>query len=326
MNPLRIAFAGLAHSHPFTDAANLSALRERGESITFVGAYDSDASKVAEFARRFEIPLVSSLGDLAARAPDLVIATPPPQEITHTAEFLLRDTEARLFFNKVIAATDEQLAQWTQAISGAPERVGTSSVLRFAPAIEAIAERVRGAEVQAVSVLAQHDINMFLAPDRAWQDDPAQGGGTLVTVGTHAWEMIDAVFPGAVANDDVSGWTHRSPHSRSSSEEVAAMTGTLVLPDESLIRYSIFIGGSPGPEVFSLNVFTPTELLRAEVKHPDPSHSVGYAELARTLLSRTSENLTTAPWNSAQSVVRNTVRTAQALRGIPHTGKSLRHV
>ena len=104
------------------------------------------------------------------------------------------------------------------------------------------------------------------------------------------------------------------------------MTGTLVLPDESLIRYSIFIGGSPGPEVFSLNVFTPTELLRAEVKHPDPSHSVGYAELARTLLSRTSENLTTAPWNSAQSVVRNTVRTAQALRGIPHTGKSLRHV
>lgn len=326
MRPLRIAFAGLAHSHPFTDAANLCALRERGANIAFVAAYDSDASKLAEFTQRFEIPPVSSLDELSTAEPDLVIATPRPQEIAHAAERVLRDTAAQLFFNKVVAATDEQLSQWTQAISGAPDRVGTSSVLRFAPAIEEIAERVRDTEVQAVRVLAQHDLNMFLAPGRSWQDDPAQGGGTLITIGTHAWEMIDTVFPGAVAEDDVSGWIHRSPHSRSASEEAAAMTGTFVLPDGTRIPYSIVIGGSPGPEIFSIDVFTATELFRAEVQNGSPSHSVGYAELARTLLSRTSHSLATAPWRSAQIVIRNTIRTAQALRGISHPGKSLRHV
>lgn len=102
------------------------------------------------------------------------------------------------------------------------------------------------------------------------------------------------------------------------------MAGTLALPDGTRIPYSIVIGGSPGPEIFSVDVFTSTELFRAEVQNQN--HSLGYAELTRTLLSRASQGLATAPWSSAQSVVRNTIRTAQALRGIPYTGKSLRHV
>lgn len=326
MRTLRIAFAGLAHSHPFTDAANLRALRDQGEKIDFVAAYDSDASMLSEFADRFAIAPVTSLDELAKAGPDLVVATPRPDEIVHTADFLLRGTEAQLFFNKVVAATDEQLTRWNEAISGAPDRVGTSSVLRFAPAIVEIAERVDATMVQAVRVLAQHDISMFLAPDRAWQDDPATGGGTLVTIGTHAWEMIDRVFPGADVDNDVSGWIRRSPNSRSSSEDGAAMSGTFVLPDGTRIPYSIVIGGSPGPEIFSIDVFTSTELLRADLEHPGPDHSLGYAELARALISRTPQGLATAPWSSAHTVVRNTIRTAQALRGQPHKGKSSRHV
>lgn len=326
MTTLRIAFAGLAHSHPFTDAGNLRALQDQGEKIAFVAAYDSDAAVLSEFSHRFAITSVSSLDELAMAAPDLVIATPRPHEIVHTAELLLRDTDAQLFFNKVVAASDEQLSRWNEAIKTASHRVGTSSVLRFAPALEEIAERVEVQAVQAVRVLAQHDISMFLAPDRRWQDDPSAGGGTLVTVGTHAWEMIGRVFPGAVADNDVSGWIHRSPNSRSSSEDGAAMTGTFTLPDGTRIPYNIVIGGSPGPEIFSIDVFTSTELLRVNLEHPSPDHSLGYTELARTLISRTSQGIATAPWSSAHIVVGNTIRTAQALRGESHKGKSPRHV
>jgi len=323
---LRIAFAGLAHSHPFTDATNLLALREQGEDIALVAAYDSDAGTLSEFARRFAIREVSSLDDVAAAGPDLIIATPRPHEMARTVEPLLRGTEAQLFFNKVVAASKAQLSEWQEAISPASDRVGTSSVLRFAPAIVNIAERVRGADVQMVRVLAQHDLGMFLAPDRQWQDDPARGGGTLVTVGTHAWEMIGRVFPGAIADDHVSGWVHHSPSSRSASEDGAAMNGTFALPDGTSIPYSIVIGGSPGPEIFSIDVFTSDGVLRADLEHPNPGHSLGYAELARTLISRTSRGLSTAPWSSAQTVIGNTIRTAHALRGSPRTGKSPRHV
>lgn len=322
MTTLRIAFAGLAHSHPFTDARNLRALQDRGEDITLIGAYDSDASVLSEFADRFAVTAASSLEELAMTGPDLVIATPRWHEVPHTAELLLRNSDAQLFFNKVVAASDEQLSRFNQAISGAPHRVGTSSVLRFAPTIEDLAERVRSADVQAVRVLAQHDISIFLAPDRRWQDDPSRGGGTLVTVGTHAWEMIDAIFPGAVADGDVSGWTRRGSESRSSSEEAAAMTGTFTVQDGARIPYSIVIGGSPGPEIYSVDIFTSTELLRVRLEHPSLGHSLGYAELAHALLSRTSRGLATAPWSSARTVVSNTIRTAQALRCISHTGKS----
>lgn len=326
MSPLRIAFAGLAHSHPFTDAASFRDLQNRGEELALVAAYDSDADTLAEFAHRFDVEPVSSVDGLVTTAPDLVIATPRPHEISHVAEHLLRETEAQLFFNKVVAASDDQLARWNEAISGAPDRVGTSSVLQFAPAVKNLAEHVRGAEVQGVRVLAQHDIGMFLAPDRAWQDDPDNGGGTLVTVGTHAWEMIGGVFPEAVAADDVSGWISRSANSRSSSEECAAITGTFTTLDGTHIPYSIVIGGSPGPEIFSIDVFTSGGLLRAELESPDPDHSLGYAELARTLVTRTSQGVATAPWSSAQTVVGNTIRAAQALRGKSDKRKSPRHV
>ena len=315
MTTLRIAFAGLAHSHPFTDATNLRTLQEQGEDIDLVTAYDSDATTLSQFSHRFTIAPVSSLDELAATAPDLVIATPRPHEIVHTTELLLRDTEAQLFFNKVVAASDEQLSRWNETISAAPDRVGTSSVLRFAPAIAKLAERVDATEARAVRVLAQHDISMFLVPDRAWQDSPVSGGGTLVTVGTHAWEMIDRVFPGARADEHVSGWIHRDPDSRTCSEDGAAMNGTFIVPDGTSIPFSIVIAGSPGPEIYSIDVFTSTGLLRAELEHPGPGHSLGYIELARALISRTSHGLPTAPWSSAQTVVGNTIRTAQALRG-----------
>ncbi|KAM9866429.1 hypothetical protein ACIFOC_00633 [Leucobacter aridicollis] len=322
MTPIRIAFAGLAHSHPVSDASNLARLRHAGSPVEVVGVFDSDAALAAAFAARFGCEIAPTLAALADTRPDLVILTARPHETAPFVRELLATTGALVFANKVVAGTAAQLAAWEAAIAGDQDRVGTSSVLRFAPALRALAARVAGSEVWGVRVLAQHDIEMFLAPDRAWQDDPARGGGTLVTAGIHAWEMLDAVLPGAELAGDVSGWTHRSPGSRSASEEVAQLAGTLAVPDRRDVQFGITVTGTPGPERYAIDVFTATGTLSVSLEFPHPHDSLGFAELAAALVDNTQGGRATAPWDSARAVATNTIRAAQALRGTHHTEKS----
>lgn len=322
MTPIRIAFAGLAHSHPVSDASNLARLRDAGSPVDVVGVFDSDAALATAFAARFGCEIAPTLAALADTRPDLVILTARPHETAPFVRELLATTGALVFANKVVAGTAAQLAAWEAAIAGDQDRVGTSSVLRFAPALRALAARVAGSEVWGVRVLAQHDIGMFLAPDRAWQDDPARGGGTLVTAGIHAWEMLNAVLPGAELVGDVSGWTHRSPGSRSASEEVAQLAGTVAVPDRRDVQFGITVTGTPGPERYAIDVFTATGTLSVSLEFPHPHDSLGFAELAAALVDNTQGGRATAPWDSARAVATNTIRAAQALRGTHHTEKS----
>src|SRR5699024_1787928 len=210
---------------------------------------------------------------------------------------LLRETSAVVFFNKVIAATDAHLAEWQEAVSSAPERVGTSSVLRFAPAIAALAERISDVEVWSIRVLAQHDIDMFLAPDRRWQDDPTVGGGTLVTVGLHAWEMIGRLLPDAVLDSGVTGWIQRSPQARTQSEQTAQMSGTLRLLDGRRVPYSVLVAGVPGPEVYAIDVLTSNGMRSVRLSSSSPEESLGFKELAVALLRKAEQGLVVAPWS-----------------------------
>lgn len=326
MAALRVAFAGLAHSHPFSDASSIEACRAQGAEVEFVGVYDADEEKRAEFAERFACGETISLEELATRNPDLVIATPRPSETARVARVLLRETSAVVFFNKVIAATDAHLTEWQEAVSSAPERVGTSSVLRFAPAIAALAERTFDVEVWSIRVLAQHDIDMFLVPDRMWQDDPTVGGGTLVTVGLHAWEMIGRILPDAVLDSGVTGWIQRSPQARTQSEQTAQMSGTLRLLDGRRVPYSVLVAGVPGPEVYAIDVLTSSGMQSVRLSSFSPEESLGFKELAVALLSKAEQGVVVAPWSTARPIVTNTIRAAQALRGSTRTEMSQRNV
>lgn len=322
MSPIRIAFAGLAHSHPVSDASNLARLRDTGSPVEFVGVYDSDDALATAFAGRFGCGIAPTLAALADTQPDLVILTARPHETAPFVSELLAATDAFVFANKVVAGTAPQLAAWEAAIVGDQDRVGTSSVLRFAPELRALAARVADSEVWGVRVLAQHDIEMFLAPDRAWQDDPARGGGTLVTAGLHAWEMLGAVLPGAELVGDVSGWIHRSPSSRSASEETAQLAGTVAVPGRREVQFGMTVTGTPGPERYAVDVFTSSGTLSVSLEFPHPHDSLGFAELAAALLENTRGGRATAPWASARAVATNTIRAAQALRGTHHTEMS----
>lgn len=301
--PQRVAFAGLAHSHPDTDAANVRAL---GGEV--VGVFDGDHVAAAAFARRHGTASVGSPADLLALGPDLVIATPR----THEAAALLRvlqDGATPVFVNKVVAATPTQLDEWTDAVDA--ERVGTSSVLRFAPALAALHAEVAHAEILAVRVRAQHDAAGFRTPQRRWQDDPDLGGGILATVGVHAWEMIDVVLPGARLTAG-SGWTRTTDGARYS--EDAAGLDARVRVDGREVPVQVSLSGVPGPDAYAIDVVTAGGLRSRTLDVDDPNTALGFGGLIGALLDASADRRVVAPWRSAQVVVENTVRAAQLAR------------
>ena len=308
-SPLRVAFAGLAHSHPYTDAANV-----RAAGAEVVGVHDADAAAAEDFAARFGGAATASAGDLAALRPDLVIATPRPHEVVSFLQ-VLGAASAPVFANKVIAATAAQLAEVDRAVSASTAPVGTSSVLRFAPALTALAAEVDAAEVLGIRVHAQHDNAAFQLPERAWQDDPRHGGGTLVTVGVHAWEMLDVVLPGARLIDG-SGWTRLRRGSATASEDAAGFAGLVRVRDrERDIPVQVLVTGVPGADAYSVDVVTAEGIRTVSLDVDDANEQLGFHGLIRSLLDAASHGTTAAPWAEARVVVANTVRAAEIARG-----------
>lgn len=307
MTALRVAFAGLAHSHPLADAANA-----RAQGCEVVGVHDADADAAAAFATRFGGVAVGGVDELRGLAPDLVIATPRPDE---ALPFLRALGAGRIpvFFNKVVAATAEQLAAWDDEMRRASAPIGTASVLRFAPALLPFAARVSGADVLAVRVRAQHDNAGFPQPGREWQDDPQQGGGTLVTVGVHAWELLDAVLPGAELVD-ATGWTRTGSGATTHSEDAGGIDA-IVEHDGARIPVQVLVTGIPGPDAYGIEVTTAAGAHSLELDVDDANTALGFAGLLTALVEAAREGRVAAPWRDARTVVAHTVRAAAIARG-----------
>jgi predicted dehydrogenase len=302
-SPQRVAFAGLAHSHPDVDATNVRAL---GGEV--VGVFDDDSGAVAEFARRHGTASVASPAELLAFGPDLVIATPrTPEAVTLVGA--LQDGVTPVFVNKVVAATPAQLEAWSDAVDAA--LVGTSSVLRFAPALTALRAEVEHAEVLALRVRAQHDAAGFRTAERSWQDAPDLGGGILATVGVHAWEMVDVVLPGARLTGGT-GWTRRRAGS-THSEDAAGLDVRVAVGGRE-VPVQVSVSGVPGPDAYAIEVVTTDGLRSCALDVDDPNTALGFEGLISALLDASADRRVVAPWRSAQVVVGNTVRAAQLAR------------
>ncbi|PRB13276.1 hypothetical protein CQ042_13935 [Microbacterium sp. MYb62] len=310
--PLRVAFAGLAHSHPYTDAANVRAL---GAEV--VGVHDADAVASEAFAARFGGAATASVDALAALRPDLVIATPRPHEVVPFLRALCGGV-APVFVNKVIAATAAQLVEVDRVLAASSVAVGTSSVLRFAPALRALAEEIVADEVLGLRLHAQHDNAAFQLVDRAWQDDPQLGGGTAVTVGVHAWEMLDVLLPGSTLVAG-SGWTRTRQGSTTSSEDAAGIEGLLRVPGAAReVPVQMLVTGTPGADAYAVDVVTATGIrsVALDVDGDDANAALGFRGLIRALLREPAPHgATVASWSAARLVVANTIRAAEIARG-----------
>lgn len=265
---LRVAFAGVAHSHPWSDAANLAAL-----GATPATVWDGDdRARRDDFARRFGATVVADLDALLAGGPDLVVATPRTWRAADVASACAA-AGVPVFLNKTVAASLDAVADFDR-LDAAGGRFATASVLRFAPAVAAFAEQVDSFRMLAVEVAAQHDIAGFLAPERSWQDDPDGAGGTIVNVGLHAFELLDAVIPGARPTISVGRAARGDLPTRS--EVVALGLGSV-----HGVPLTVSVSGVPGPDRYAIRVLAPDGAHELVLGDGD---DFGYTDLARRLV------------------------------------------
>ncbi|GIH19743.1 Gfo/Idh/MocA family protein [Rugosimonospora africana] len=185
---MRIGIAGLATSHPYTDARGL---RQHAQLVV----WEPDAGRLARF--REEHPDAVPVADLDAllRAdPDGVVLTVPTPEVPGALARIL-DRDLACFVNKPAAASRAQLSALRPVVARAPHRVLSSSVLRFAPSFAALADTaVDRADLLAARVTVRHDVGLWATGYNPWQDDPASGGGTIVSMGIHGVELLVALL------------------------------------------------------------------------------------------------------------------------------------
>jgi len=294
---VRVAYAGVAHSHPFVDAANLNA---RGAQI--VGVWDEDdPRRRREFAARFGAPEFAHLDELLARSPDVVVATPRTPRAADVALACAR-TGVPVFFNKTVAADDAGLARW-RALPPAPRF--TSSVLRFAPALVAFAADLEGHRPRAVELHAQHDIAAFLEGDRRWQDDPAGAGGTLVNIGVHAWEMLDVLLPGVTV--DVLSAARVVGDAPTTSELLATVHARI-----DALAVTATVSGVGGSDRYGVRVWTDEGI--HELVLPDDLDGLGYGGAADAVV-QLARGVVAVDAARTATVYRNTIAAARAARG-----------
>jgi hypothetical protein len=310
IGPLRVAFAGLAHSHPFADAANVIAL---GGEV--VGVFDT--ARADEFASRFGGDCVSSLAQLVSLQPDVVIATPLTQYAAATLDALsAAGLNVPVFFNKVVAANALQLAAWEEALLAAPIPVGTSSVLRFAPSLAQFAATAASDEPLGLSVRVHQDAAGYRTPAREWQDDPSRGGGSLVTIGIHAWEIVDVVVPGALLTGG-GGWTRTAAGSNTRSEDLGCLWARLAVGSRE-VPLHVVVDGGPGTGSYFVEVLTAAGRQQLMLSDRDANEGLGFAGLITELIAATNAGAAVAPWDRARVVVQNTIRSAEiARRSVP---------
>ncbi|TDD04423.1 Gfo/Idh/MocA family oxidoreductase [Nonomuraea deserti] len=180
---MRIVLAGLATSHPYTDARTLARHAE-------LVVWEPDAERLRRFTDEHPSAKVAeSLAGALGHEPDGVVLTVPNPQVPAALARVL-ETGAACFVNKPAAATRAQL----DALDRLPihERVMSTSVLRFAPSFAGV--RADPDELLAVRATVRHDVGLWATGYNAWQDTPGEGGGTMVTMGVHGVELLVALL------------------------------------------------------------------------------------------------------------------------------------
>jgi predicted dehydrogenase len=182
---VKIAIAGLANSHPYTDAGQL---RELLPDVEFIVA-EQDSGRRRKFLEQ-EPGAVEAAGvdEMVALAPDAAIVTVRPPEVGDIVEAFL-DAGIPTYVTKPAAVTDEQLRRLDELVRGREHLFLTASVLRFASAMRALPD-----DVAAAHAIAEHHIDYWLHPDSRWQDEPDVGGGLVPIMGVHAFELLELVL------------------------------------------------------------------------------------------------------------------------------------
>ena len=259
---MKIAYVGLANSHPFTDAEHVVALRDDVE----LHIWDEDASRMRRFAADYPDAIAHrSFDELLSAQPDGALVTVPPSRIAPLAGALLT-AGCAVAITKPAATCHDELAALEAAVAGREGRVLSTSILRFAPDLAAVT-----GPVEQVHVVAAHDIAYWAVPESRWQDE---AGGLVPMMGAHAFELLEAMLgpmmrvTGCVARkasdlplaspDVASGTASNADGVRATFEIDGTVTGQSYRVEytDADGRHSIQIGESGGADPFGSEAMT----------------------------------------------------------------------
>lgn len=251
---MNIAYVGLAYSHPFVYRQILERAGHRS-----VAVWDADPVAMAEFAGLSGATPVAAIEDIPVAGLDGAILTGQlPERIDHAIHFL--EQGVPVYTGKPMATTTADLDRLAATVRRTGVPLMTTSVLRFAPALAGLRRHLAAGtlgQVVAVRVVSAHRIDRYLEEPHVWQDDPARGGGTLLSMGVHALELLAALFGADFAS--VACRTDRRFHTASLSEDVALMT----LAWASGLLGSAEVVGGVNAEYYGIEVYGSENVIRA---------------------------------------------------------------
>ncbi|MEU5869081.1 Gfo/Idh/MocA family oxidoreductase [Nonomuraea sp. NPDC047529] len=284
---MRIALAGLATSHPYTDARTLTRHAE-------LAVWEPDPDRLRRFTDEHpDAKVANDLDELLAAEPDGVVLTVPNPQVPAVLERVL-ETGAPCFVNKPAAATREQL----DALRRLPvhERVMSGSVLRFAPAFAAL--RPDTQDVLSVRATIRHDVGQWADGYNAWQDTPGEGGGTMVTIGIHGVELLVALLGPDVRLVGAAG-TRR--HYRTLRSED---TGVLALQWANGIVGTVEILGVSEDDAYTVTLHRRHGSESVVIQGgPDPAQTLGYTGTIEAFLNMVHGGPNPVPWAQTLAIL-----------------------
>ncbi|MFI9835865.1 Gfo/Idh/MocA family protein [Nonomuraea sp. NPDC051941] len=284
---MRIVLAGLATSHPYTDAHTLARHAE-------LVVWEQDPERLRRFTGQHPAAKVAgSLGEALATGPDGVVLTVPNPQVPGALARVL-ETGAPCFVNKPAAASRVQLDALDRLAIG--DRVLSSSVLRFAPAFAGV--RVDPGEVLAVRATVRHDVGLWADGYNAWQDTPGEGGGTMVTMGIHGVELLVALLGPDVRLVGAAGAKRHYQGLRSED------TGVMALRWASGVTGTVEILGVSEGEAYTVTVHRRdgSESIVIE-SGDDPVKGLGYEGTIDAFLSMVRGAPSPVPWEQTRAIL-----------------------
>ncbi|WP_283136274.1 Gfo/Idh/MocA family protein [Rhizohabitans arisaemae] len=294
-----IAIAGLATSHPYTDARSLA-------SHADLVVWEEDSARLARFVEEHPKAQVAAGPDeLLAARPDGVVLTVPNPEVAAALKPVLA-AGLPCFVNKPAAATAAQLAAVDAVARTAPHLVLSTSVLRFAPAFTALGGQDPG-EVLSVRATVRHDVGLWAAGHNPWQDDPAVGGGTMVTMGVHGVELLVALLGPAVRLAGAAA-AIRS-YTALNSED----TGVMALAWENGVTGTVEVLGVTDEESYTVAVHTRSGTREAVITPGgDFLLGLGYRGTVEAFLAMVGGAPSPVPWEQTRAVLGTLIAAREA--------------
>ncbi|MGH2362729.1 MAG: Gfo/Idh/MocA family protein [bacterium] len=319
---------GLAFSHPYSYTQILGRM---GHTVSHV--WDDDPSRLTEFATRFGAAPVSSPDAVPAGVDGVIVTGRLPERIDHALVFIDRGTP--VYLGKPMVANAAQLSRVVEAVRRTGTPVLTTSVLRYAPAILSLRRHLDqgrlGTPVTA-HCLSAHSIELYLKEPHVWQDDPTRGGGTLITMGVHALEMLSVLVGASIRA--VSCHTGRRFYTRSLSEDVAVLT---IEWTDGLLGTVDIVGGVSG-EFYGIEMYGSDAVLRAAIPKGDvrdhrgaflgdvdPWEEFGYTGTMTAFMDMCRTHETPVPLDESEAIMRTLLAARlSAISGQPVSPDTMR--